>query len=370
VNIEVRQADRSAAAKGATKLKIIDCDIHPKSSLEDLRPYLSNRWWDYAQTYGQRSHHGYVKGFPYPKGQPLASRRDAWPPDGGLPASNYEFMREQHLDLYGIEYGVMNPLSPSGQGEQNDEFSAALAFAANEYQLNHWNKIDPRLKASLIVPYEDPEASRQEIRKRAGDRRFAHVLMLTRTAELMGRRRYWPIYEAACEAGLPVGVHVFGYSGRAVSNTGWPSFYVEEMTEHASACQAQVTSLIMEGVFAHFPTLKFVFIEGGFGWLPALGHRLDRNWARMKSGLPHVARPPSEYLRQHFWVTTQPMEEPEDPAHLVEIMEAIGFDRILFSSDYPHWDFDDPFMALPHKLSEEQRRQIYSGNARALYRLD
>ena len=77
MNIEVKQVERSAKEKGATKLAIIDCDIHPKSSLEDLRPYLSNRWWDYAQTYGTRSHHGYVKGFPYPKGQPLASRRDA-----------------------------------------------------------------------------------------------------------------------------------------------------------------------------------------------------------------------------------------------------------------------------------------------------
>src|ERR1700685_1627067 len=125
----------------------------------------------------------------------------------------------------------MNPLSPSGQGEQNDEFCAALAFAANEFQLNHWNAIDPRLKASLIVPYEDPDASSAEIRRLPGGRRFAHVLRLPRTGELMGRRRYWPIYEAACEAGLPVGVHVFGYSGRAASNSGWPSFYIEGMNE-------------------------------------------------------------------------------------------------------------------------------------------
>jgi len=364
VNIEAHQKiDRSAK----TKVQIIDCDIHPKASVEDYRPYLSNRWWDYAQTYGARSHHGYVKGFPYPKAQPQASRRDSWPPDGGLPASNYEFMRQQHLDFYGIEYGVMNPLSPSGQGEQNDEYSAALAFACNEFQLNHWNALDPRLKCSLVVPYEDPEASRKEIRRRSGDRRFAHVLMLTRTAELMGRRRYWPIYEAACEAGLPVGVHVFGYSGRAASNTGWPSFYIEEMTEHSNACQAQVTSMIMEGVFEAFPQLKIVFIEGGFGWMPSLGHRLDRNWKRMRSGLPHLRRAPSEYLHDHFWVTTQPMEEPENPAHLVDIMAAIGFDRILFSSDYPHWDFDDPFVVVPASLGEERRKQIYSGNARALY---
>ena len=143
MNIEVRQP---RARRAKARVGIFDCDIHPKSSLEDLRPYLSNRWWDYLQTYGQRQRHGYVKGFPYPKSQPLASRRDSWPPGGGLPASDLDFMRQQHLDFYGIEWGVMNPLSPTGQGEQNDELSAAMAFAANEYQLEGWNRRDPRLQ--------------------------------------------------------------------------------------------------------------------------------------------------------------------------------------------------------------------------------
>ena len=79
MNIEVRQRVRGAQDSGKARVGIFDCDIHPKSSLEDLRPYLSNRWWDYLQTYGQRQRHGYVKGFPYPKSQPLASRRDSWP---------------------------------------------------------------------------------------------------------------------------------------------------------------------------------------------------------------------------------------------------------------------------------------------------
>jgi uncharacterized protein len=162
-----------------------------------LRPYLSNRWWDYLQTYGQRQRHGYVKGFPYPKSQPLASRRDSWPPGGGLPASDLDFMRRQHLDFYGIECGIMNPLSPTGQGEQNDELSAAMAFAANEYQLEGWNRRDPRLKASVVIPYENSEMSCAEIRKRAGDRRFAHVLFLSRTSELLGKRRYWPLFLAS-----------------------------------------------------------------------------------------------------------------------------------------------------------------------------
>ena len=112
-----------------------------------------------------------------------------------------------------------------------------------------------------------------------------------------------------------------------------------------------------------------MLIESGFGWLPALGWRLDKHWKRLRDEVPHLKRAPSEYLREHFWVSTQPMEEAENPEHLIDAMRWVGFDRILFASDYPHWDFDDPMLALPPQLSEERRRMIYSGNARALYRL-
>ena len=44
-------------------------------------------------------------------------------------------------------------------------------------------------------------------------------------------------------------------------------------------------------------------------------------------------------------MSTQPMEEAEDPDHVIDVMEWIGWDKILFASDYPHWDFDDPFLA-------------------------
>lgn len=349
------------------KLNVIDVDIHPKSSVEDLKPYLSSRWWDYLQTYGSRHRHGYVKGFPFPKSQPQAARRDAWPEGGGLPGSDIQLMREQLLDLYGVEYGIMNPLSPTGQGEQNSDFSAAVAFAANEYQIEGWVKREPRLKASVLVPYEDGPASAVEIRRRAGNRDFAHVLLLSRTSELLGKKRYWPIFEAACEANLPVAMHVFGYSGWAMTNTGWPSFYIEEMTEHAASCQATVTSLIVEGVFEHFPQLKIVLIEAGFAWIPALGWRLDKHWKTLRGEVPHLKRAPSEYLREHFWVSTQPMEETDNPDHLIAVMDWIGWDKILFASDYPHWDFDDPIMALPPSLDEARRRMIFSGNAKALY---
>ena len=78
MNIEVRQPVRAQRVKPA----VIDCDVHPKATLDALRPYLSNRWQDYLQTYGVRSRHGFAKGYPYPTGSPQAARRDAWPPGG------------------------------------------------------------------------------------------------------------------------------------------------------------------------------------------------------------------------------------------------------------------------------------------------
>ena len=47
----------------------------------------------------------------------------------------------------------------------------------------------------------------------------------------------------------------------------------------------------------------------------------------------------------------------------------VGADRLLFSSDYPHWDFDDPRFAFKTPLTETERAKIFNGNARALYKL-
>jgi predicted TIM-barrel fold metal-dependent hydrolase len=366
MNVELKQPLRAQT----NRLQIVDCDIHPVSPLTDLYPWLSHRWRTHLETYGVRMRHGFAKGAPYPKAQPAAARRDAWPPDGGQPATDIAFMAKQHFDLYGIDYGVMNPLRWSGQGEQNIEFSAALGTAANELQKHKWVAGDRRLKASVIVPYEDGEASAAEIRRRAGDRDFVQVLLLSRTAEALGRQRYWPIYEAAAEAGLPVGIHAFGYSGWAMTNGGWPSFYIEEMTEHATSAQAVVVSMIMEGLFERFPTLKIVLIECGFGWLPALGWRLDKHWKTLKHEVPHLKRAPSEYIREHIYVSTQPMEEPQDGRDLTDIFGWIGWDHVLFASDYPHWDFDDPFLAIPANIGEERRRMLFADNAKRVFRLE
>ena len=161
-----------------------------------------------------------------------------------------------------------------------------------------------------------------------------------------------------------------GYSGgHASTGSGWPTYYMQEHYAMVGNMQAVVTSLVFEGVLERFPRLKIVLIEGGFAWMPALCWRMDKHWERMRKETPDVRRPPSEYVREHFWFTTQPIEEPENPEDLAEIMELVGYDRLMFSTDYPHWDFDHPQRAFKVQLTEQQRAQVFRDNAKALYAL-
>jgi uncharacterized protein len=96
---------------------------------------------------------------------------------------------------------------------------------------------------------------------------------------------------------------------------------------------------------------------------------MDSGWSMLRDEPPRLERPPSEYFREHFWFTTQPIEEPDDPRHLVQSLEHTGMsDRMLFASDYPHWDFDSPKLAL-QDLPRELRQRILGVNACGLYGL-
>jgi uncharacterized protein len=371
MSVELLQRHEIQPAVSA-RLAIADCDVHPRPRgaaiggvSKSLYPYLAKRWQEHVAEFGPLYRQPWEKGSAYPKGQPQACRRDAWP-EGDMPGSDLGFMAAQHLDPNNVALGILNPLT-SGQGLQNAELSAALTHATNEWQIAEWTSRDARLRASVVIPYEDAVASVREIELRAGDPNFAQVLLLSRTSEPLGQRRYWPIYAAAAAAGLPIGVHAFGYGGWPITAGGWGSYYIEEMVGHAQTQQALLVSMIFEGVFERFPTLKLVLIEAGLAWAAALGWRMDAQWRKLGHETPHLKRPPSEYMRSNVWFTTQPIEEPEPREQLAETIEWIGWDRILFATDYPHWDFDDPVHALPIRMTEAQRHAVFMENAKRVY---
>ncbi len=365
-----RSPERAPERPGQSHLGFIDCDVHPFiKSGADFDPFLSARWREHRQTIGNRSRQGLAKATQYPRMSPgVGMRMDAWPPGGGPPGSDLAFMREQLLDLFDVSYGLLAPLVGGASAERNVEFGAAMAVAVNEWQVAVFCDPEPRLKGSIQITLEHEAAAIAEIERWAGDPRFCQVNIPPRGIEPLGRHRYRKILAACAANGFPISLHLGGTSGHASTGGGWPSFYHEEHPSYVQSMQTLVTSLVCEGTFDEIPDLKVVLVEGGFAWLPSLSWRMDKHWLRLKAEAP-LKRAPSEYVRDHFWVTTQPIEEPERPADMLSTIEWIGPDRVMFSTDYPHWDQDDPRYAFKVKLPEEWSRKIYRDNAQALYRL-
>lgn len=359
--------ERTITQQPAVAKAIVDCDVHTYwANPTALRGYLAPEWLRYHQVFNGSKYHGDS----YSRRTPLAARVDAWPPGGGNPGSDLIFMQLQHLDAYGIDFAVLGPLEQTGQ--RNGEYALALSEATNDWTRSEWLDRDARLRASILLPYEHPALAVKEIERVAKDKRFVQVYMMIMTNRPMGNRTYWPIFEAAEHYDLPVALHFGGHGGNARTGAGWPSFYLEDHVGNAQTFQAQLISLICEGVLERFPKLKVVFVESGVAWLPPLVWRLDNAVAQFKDELSHLKRLPSESIRESLWLTTQPIEEPPDPGDLrmlIEGLPGLG-DRLMYSSDYPHWDYDAPDVALRQAhLGPALEAKLMHGNAAKLYGL-
>jgi predicted TIM-barrel fold metal-dependent hydrolase len=347
-------------------MKIIDCDLHNTvPSAEALFPYLSAHWREYIS---QSAFKGPVD-TAYPAGAPTSARPGTIPPDGGPPGSSLVTLQAQVLDVWKVEFGILN-CAYAVESLHNPDAATIMASAVNQWQIAEWLQKEPRLRASLVVPSHYPELAAREIERLGDHPGFVQVFLPVRSAAPYGNRRYWPIYEAAVRHNLVIGLHFGGSPGNPPTPAGWPSYYIEEYVGMSQIFQSQVISLIAEGVFDQFPALRVALIEGGFTWLPSLMWRMDKEWKGLRREIPWVKRLPSEYIREHVSLTLQPLDSPPDSYHLRQIMEQLeSDDMLMFSTDYPHWHFNSSEEALPVELAPEVERKIMAENARAFYRL-
>jgi predicted TIM-barrel fold metal-dependent hydrolase len=348
-------------------LALVDCDAHHNwAGVTSILPYLPRYWADYVVESRFRG----LPNAPYPKGVNGGERVDARPGEGQVAGSDVGLFRRQLLDEWGVDIAILTGGFYNVAFLANAGFAAALSSALNDWMIDVWLSADDRFRGSLTVPMQDPRAAAKEIDRLGARPDIVQILIPVGARMPYGQSFYDPIWEACERNGLVVGIH-FGGIGimHPPTSVGWPSYYLEWHTDMSQAFQAQTISLVCEGVFQKFPSLKVALLEGGFAWLPHVMWRLDKNWKGLRAECPWLDRKPSEIILEQFRFASQPIEEPDDDRHLLQILEMIQAQRtLLFASEYPHWDFDSPRQAFP-RLPAELKRRIFAENARELYGL-
>src|SRR5581483_8527290 len=160
----------------------------------------------------------------------------------------------------------------------------------------------------------DPEQGAAEIRRAGADPRFVSALLHFHPFNRpLGHPIYEPIFAAAAELDLPIYLHVNGgehYAGSGPMIGGGSSinYRFEVFMAIAQPTATHLTSMVVHGVFERFPELRVLVAEDGLAWFPAFAARLDSLADVMRRESRWVRRLPSEYLRVHLFLTTQPSE--------------------------------------------------------------
>jgi predicted TIM-barrel fold metal-dependent hydrolase len=267
------------------------------------------------------------------------------------------------LDRYGISRAVLVPIQAAAVISWADESAVEEYLAAlNDYLIENWVESDPRYKLAISVSPHDGDAAVREVERLASVPGVAAVNVPL--AEISpGRPTFFKLYEAAAYHGLPVLFHPTGAEGNLGNAPTFAGGQVRSYPEHhamlAHSGHSALTAIVLSGALQRFPELRIVFAEFGFSWVAPLMWRMDTIWERNGGTTGGLDRPPSSYVLDQMRFTTQPMDEPEDPRQLRMLLEAMEAERtLLFSSDYPHWDADDPQVIVRSRLPAPLRDRV------------
>lgn len=311
------------------------------------------------------------------------------------PPKNYDEMhpgafdakaRLKYMDEMGIWAMVMYP-NVGGFGAQqflklgDPELMLTCVQIYNDWQCEWASADSRRLLPITSIPFWDVAAAVKEVRRCAA---MGHRGILF-TGEpqyyglpLMGDSHWNPLWEVASELELPISFHIGsgdmteGLLKDRMATYGKMAAFTELAVDIFMRNGLQLNDLLMSGVLARYPKIKFVSVESGIGWIPFMLEALDYQYKgnSVAAEHPDFDLLPSEYFARNvyacYWF------EQTAPRRLID---KIGADNVLFETDFPHPTSlygDEVRARIQGGLSdceESVRHRILWENARKLYKV-
>jgi uncharacterized protein len=311
------------------------------------------------------------------------------------PPKNYEGMhpgaydanaRLKYMDQIGIWAMVMYP-NVGGFGAQqflklNDpELMLTCVQIYNDWQ-TEWASADSRrLLPITSIPFWDIDAAVTEVHRCAA--KGHKGILFTGEPQyygkpLLGDPHWNPLWEAAVECDLPISFHIGsgdmqeGLAKARVNTYGRMAAFTELAVDIFLHNGIQLNDLLMSGVLARHPKIKFVSVESGIGWIPFVLEAMDYQFKgnSVREEHPEFDLLPSEYFARNvyacYWF------EQTAPRRLID---KVGVDNVLFETDFPHPTSlygEEVHARIKGGLSdceESVRRKILWGNSQKLYKV-
>lgn len=347
---------------------VIDIDGHVFEQEDMWKEYLESAYQERRPriVLDSRSTERYLiegKLWPTPEG------RGAWNPEGIVQAAcrrdggSDPHARLKDMDTDGIDIAVLYGTTALGLCWIEDrDYGIALCRAYNNW-LSDYCKADPkRLKGVASLPLQDMDAAIKEAKRAVEELGMVSLQVQTNAVgKNPDHPSYYPLYELAQDLNVSVGFH-FGGGGAGVDR-----FVNNYVLAHACGfafdTMLAMSTVICGGTLEKFPKLRVAFLEAACGWAPYWIARLDEHYEKRTDEMPNITKKPSEYLEDgNCFISCDPDEE--EIAHVVNVL---GDDKIVFASDYPHWDamFPGSVAAISERddMPEQAKRRILGENA-------
>ena len=291
-------------------------------------------------------------------------------------AQNFDAVSQvRAMDVEGIDVAVLFRTRPMVCVDAFEpEFAIALCRAWNDW-MTDFRQLDPkRMRGAALLTLHDPALATQELRRCVEELGMVAVQMIPNPVN--GRHVHDPAFDMlwaeAERLGVPIGFHPapLNYSQDHFVNRfqSRPSPTITSSLNNPVELMSAIASMTVGGVLERFPQLRVAFLEGNCSWLPWLLWRLDEYWEMSKDGEEvQLQATPSEYFRRQCFISVDPDED-----QVAWVIQKLGDDNIVFSSDYPHHDTRFPHateMLLSLDISDSSKRKILWDNCARLYGL-